>query len=410
MPRRWRPSPPTTAARWPPTCWSISDRDGGLLAAVPTGAGGPTPGAVTAALGGREVVEFRPDAGGVLQVATVPIAIGLESPDVLGTVSVGVRLDAQMAGRFKRATRSEVAFALDGAVRAATVPPSTWHALQPLLGRPAVSQILIDDSEYVGRAQPLGASGDGADAPLMAGAAVPTALVLQSRTERLGFLRTVYAALALAAATAVLLAVGLSYAVARTITRPLGRDHGDDARGGDHRRPDAEDPAARAVRLAGRGRASAGDDLQHAHRLGGALSARSVAEGTVAVAGPAVDGHRARSPQPADDHQGGLAQPAPRGAGRRHSRSGEGHRRGSRSAQPDRARRARLRQAAEHAARAGRSRAPVRGRRECRHRRWRSGDRSGDARRAAGDGHRSGTAAHGAGQRAVECATGGERA
>jgi hypothetical protein len=27
-----------------------------------------------------DVVEFRPDAGGVLQVATVPIAIGLESP------------------------------------------------------------------------------------------------------------------------------------------------------------------------------------------------------------------------------------------------------------------------------------------------------------------------------------------
>jgi signal transduction histidine kinase len=199
----------------------IADKDGRLLAAVPTGAGVPTPGAVTNALSGREVVEFRPDAGGVLQVATVPIAIGLESPDVLGTVSVGVRLDAQMAGRFKRATRSEVAFALDGTVRAATVPQSAWGALQPLLGDPAVSQVLIDDSEYVGRAQPLGATGDGADAPLMAGAAVPTALVLQSRTERLGFLRTVYAALALAAATAVLLAVGLSYAVARTITRPL---------------------------------------------------------------------------------------------------------------------------------------------------------------------------------------------
>ena len=198
----------------------ISDEAGARLAAVPTGAGAPTPEAVTAALGGREVVEFRPDAGGVLQVATVPIAIGLESPDVLGTVSVGVRLDAQMAERFKRATRSEVAFTLDGTVRAATVPQSTWPALQPLLSQPAVSQVLIGDSEYVGRAQPLGASENGEVRP-MAGAAVPGALVLQSRTERLGFLRTVYAALALAAATAVLLAVGLSYAVARTITRPL---------------------------------------------------------------------------------------------------------------------------------------------------------------------------------------------
>jgi signal transduction histidine kinase len=198
----------------------ISDDTGSRLAAEPAGGGAPTAEAVTAALGGREVVEFRPDAGGVLQVATVPIAIGLESPDVLGAVSVGVRLDAQMAERFKRATRSEVAFTLDGSVRAATLPQSTWPALQPLLSQPVVSQILIGDSEYVGRAQPLGTSESGEARP-MAGAAVPGALVLQSRTERLGFLRTVYAALALATATAVLLAIGLSYAVARTITRPL---------------------------------------------------------------------------------------------------------------------------------------------------------------------------------------------
>jgi signal transduction histidine kinase len=48
----------------------------------------------------------------------------------------------------------------------------------------------------------------------------------------------------------VLLAVGLSYAVARTITRPLAGHHGDDARGGGHGRPDAEDSAARAVGVA----------------------------------------------------------------------------------------------------------------------------------------------------------------
>jgi signal transduction histidine kinase len=114
-----------------------------------------------------------------------------------------------------------VAFTLDGAVRAATLPPSTWAALAPLLRRPDVSRVLIGDSEYVGRAQPLGAA-DSGETTTTAGVTAPTALVLQSRTERLGFLRTVYAALALAAATAVLLAVGLSYAVARTITRPLG--------------------------------------------------------------------------------------------------------------------------------------------------------------------------------------------
>jgi signal transduction histidine kinase len=69
----------------------------------------------------------------------------------------------------------------------------------------------------VGRAQPL--TSLERDAGTRAG--TPTALVLQSRTERLGFLRTVYAALGVAAVTAILLAVGLSYAVARTITRPL---------------------------------------------------------------------------------------------------------------------------------------------------------------------------------------------
>jgi signal transduction histidine kinase len=198
----------------------IADRTGVLLAAVPASAGAPTPGAVAAALSGREIVEFRPDRGGVLQVATVPIAIGLESPDLLGTVSVGVRLDSHMADRFKRATRSEVAFTLDGTVRAATLPQSTWGTLQQLLTRPDVSRVFIGASEYVGRAQPL-AAGDRGDAPSLSVAAVPAALVLQSRTERLGFLRTVYAALALAAAAAVLLAIGLSYAVARTITRPL---------------------------------------------------------------------------------------------------------------------------------------------------------------------------------------------
>jgi len=198
----------------------ISDRDGTLLAAVPDGAGAPTPEAVKGALGGREVVEFRPDTGGILQVATVRIVIGLDSPDVLGTVSVGVRLDAQMAERFKRATRSEVAFTLGGSVRASTLPAEHWGALRSLLDHPAASQVLIGDSEYVARAQPLGETAGGTG-PVVPHGAAPGALVLQSRTERLGFLRTVYAALALAAVTAVLLAVGLSYAVARTITRPL---------------------------------------------------------------------------------------------------------------------------------------------------------------------------------------------
>ena len=253
----------------------ISDDDRAAAGRGAAGAGGADGDGRAAALGGREVVEFRPDAGGVLQVATVPIAIGLESPDVLGAVSVGVRLDAQMAERFKRATRSEVAFTLDGAVRAATLPQSTWPALQPLLDASRRCRgSLIGDSEYVGRAQPLGDQRQRRGTPTGGRRRSRRALVLQSRTERLGFLRTVYAALALAAATAVLLAIGLSYAVARTITRPLGAITATMREVAATGRPDAKDPVARAVGLAGRGRAAAGDDLQHADRFGGALSAR----------------------------------------------------------------------------------------------------------------------------------------
>ena len=291
----------------------ISDRGGGVLTAVPAGAGAPTAAAVARALKGQEVVELLPAESGLLQVATVPITIGLESPDVLGALSLGVRLDAGMAERFKRATHSEVAFSLEGVVRASTLPREHWGALTPLLSAPGVITVAIGDSEYVGRAQPLSAANPAAQSSSTAGA--PTALVLQSRTERLGLLRTVYAALGLAAATAILLAIGLSYAVARTITRPLGAHHRDHARGCGDRQSDAQDRATRALGLAGRGRAAAGDDVQHAHRFGRAVPARGRAEGAPAVARAALDGHRARGPQPADDHQGGVAQPAARGAG-----------------------------------------------------------------------------------------------
>jgi signal transduction histidine kinase len=199
---------------------AINDRDGAPLAAAPAGAGRPAQAAVSQALAGRDAVEFLPADSGVLLLATVPISIGRESPEMLGTLSLGVRLDTALAERFKRATRSEVAFALSGEVRAATLPTETWPALAALLASTSVRRAALGDAEYMALATPLSA-GESVEAPTLAGAPVPVALVLQSRTERLGFLRTVYAALGLAAATAIVLAVGLSFAVARTITRPL---------------------------------------------------------------------------------------------------------------------------------------------------------------------------------------------
>lgn len=199
---------------------AIADAQGTLLASAPAGPGVPTAAAIARALSGQAVVEFHPSADAILQVATVPIAIGLDNPDVLGTLSLGVRLDAAMVGRFRRATRSEVAFVMEGEVRAATLARESWPVLARLSASDGVSRLTIGESEYVGLAAPLPVL-QPADASMLDDEAVPSAVVLQSRTERLGFLRTVYAALALAAAAAVLLAIGLSYAVARTITRPL---------------------------------------------------------------------------------------------------------------------------------------------------------------------------------------------
>ena len=172
-----------------------------------------------------------------------------------------------------------------------------------------MSRVAIGDSEYVGRAQSLGES-DSGEAPTWRAPPVPAALVLQSRTERLGFLRTVYAALALAAAAAVVLAVGLSYAVARTITRPLGAitatmrevaATGDLTRKIPLRAPSAwQDEDARLLATTFN---TLTDSVARFQR-------EAVAEGAAPVARAAVDGHRARGAQPADDHQGRLCDAA----------------------------------------------------------------------------------------------------
>ena len=146
------------------------------------------------------------------------------------------------------------------------------------------------------------------------------------------------------ALVAVLLATLLSFAVARTITRPLAAITDvmrEVAATGDLTRKIAlgRQPVGR------RRRAAAGHDVQHADRLDRAVPARDVAEGAAVVARPAVHGHRPRDPQPADDHQGGAAHAAAaRSRARRALREAvTRHRRRGRAAQPDRQRGARLR-------------------------------------------------------------------
>ncbi len=195
----------------------ITDRRGRVLTQlgaedVKTDGLGGIPG-IQQALKGREETSFWPEAHGILQIASVPIFIGRGQPETLGTLNLGVALDDRQATRFKALTNSEVAFGVNGVIQTATLPESDWQTLAPLLNHAGMQSITLNGNEFLAITKPL--------APVE-GAGQPMAIVLRSRTERLQFLRVLHATLAGAALVALIAAIGLSYAIARTVTRPLG--------------------------------------------------------------------------------------------------------------------------------------------------------------------------------------------
>jgi signal transduction histidine kinase len=171
--------------------------------------------AIRSAMSGVEARGFWEMPAGIIQVVTVPIWImnpTTTQPEIFGTLTVGFSLDDAAVKRFKRLTNSEIAFAIDGGVKAATLPASDWPALAGLSSSTAPA-LRLGNEDFVWLARPL-ATGPGEGNA--------TALVLRSRTERLRFLRAIYWALGVTAIAAVLAATLLSYGVARTVTRPLG--------------------------------------------------------------------------------------------------------------------------------------------------------------------------------------------
>jgi signal transduction histidine kinase len=216
----------------------VTDRTGKVLATA--GDLQMAPGAfegspeIQTALAGRESHGFWAQANDALQVVTVPIAIGLDRPELMGTLTVGFRVDKALAEQFKRETQSDIAFAVNGQIKASTLPESS--RLTSLLASDHVQTISVGGSEYVALKRSLGvpsaATAPGPVVPLSpaVAAAEPhhaaptrtaTVLLLRSRTERLRFLNAIHTGLAAMAVVAVLAATILSYAVARTITRPL---------------------------------------------------------------------------------------------------------------------------------------------------------------------------------------------
>lgn len=175
--------------------------------------------AIQRAITGKEALSLWGHTGGAIQVASVPSFLNAE---LMGTVSVGSSLDEDAAARFKLLTNSEVAFELGGEIQASTLPARFNTDLARVAGASGVSTIHLGDSEYVFVSRKLPLTPSAAAAGQRAPAAVPTALILRSRTDRLRFLNIVHRELAGTAFLAVLAATLLSYAVARTVTRPLG--------------------------------------------------------------------------------------------------------------------------------------------------------------------------------------------
>jgi signal transduction histidine kinase len=169
-----------------------------------------------------EISTFAPHSHGVLQVVSVPIFIEGEPPDVLGRLTVGFFLDDQFASQIKRLTASEIAFGTGDRILASTLPSESRIALAPVLGTRDIATVRIGDEEFLALARPLVPSNVKADRKVGPDTQPsPVVITLRSRTERLRFLDTIRTGLEGALIVTLILATIASYAVARTVTRPV---------------------------------------------------------------------------------------------------------------------------------------------------------------------------------------------
>jgi signal transduction histidine kinase len=178
----------------------VADRAGGPLVSIGVRGGGWPPGEAG----------FRVDGGRLLETVEVPIVIGAEAPELLGRLTLGFALDSSFVGRLRRLTGSEIAVVRGDRVFASTLPRWQDGALVLRASRAGGGWLELAGEEY-GTAR----------ATLGAGPEAPVVLVLRSRAEALRPLRTLRAAVAAAAFGAIAVSLLLSWAVARTVTRPL---------------------------------------------------------------------------------------------------------------------------------------------------------------------------------------------
>ena len=172
--------------------------------------------AISAARAGQEHTWFWPQSGAVLQMASLPVWIEVDpdSPELLGTLSVGFRLDAQTASRVRALTNTEVAFAHGGRVLASTLDAAAHAGIESALAAGG-DAVQIAGNDYLLLRRPLPAAGRAGQSD------PPYAVLLRSRAELERLLATVFRDLIVSAILAVLAATLHAYAIARTVTRPL---------------------------------------------------------------------------------------------------------------------------------------------------------------------------------------------
>jgi signal transduction histidine kinase len=151
---------------------------------------------------------FAMEDGRLVEFFTVPIMLGAGAPERLGELTLGFVLDDAVAARLRSLTGSDVAIAYGGRIRATTLPRTSDAVLAAASGA-GVLRLHLAGEDWVALREPLG------------GSEGPSALVLKSRAEALRPLDTVRTALAVAALVAIAVSLLLSWAVARTVTRPL---------------------------------------------------------------------------------------------------------------------------------------------------------------------------------------------
>ncbi|HLG54537.1 MAG TPA: ATP-binding protein [Vicinamibacterales bacterium] len=195
----------------------LTDPRGALLGVAGSDADA-VPQAIPVSLPTEEVSTFMRHARGLLQVISVPIVVlDADPPLILGRLSIGFFMDDRLAARFKELTGSEVAFASEGGILASSLPRENWDTLARVATTTGITSVGLGDEEYLALARPISrvnaAANDTVDAPVT--------LVLRSRTARLSVLNSLRLGLAGALIITILLATILSYAVARTVTRPL---------------------------------------------------------------------------------------------------------------------------------------------------------------------------------------------